>query len=351
MRVKSIKIKNFMSFKDFAWESIDPALNIIVGPNGSGKTNFFNAFRIFSELLNERSSSELLSEIKGFAHFGKWGEKIELSMSVEFENKEKKIILEFIRTSLIGTLSNKGIPFDSISDEKLLGFLTVDDIADIFKGDLIAEYDFYSGRWNVRYESEAVQCMVEGDHSSYILASENGEGLIVRLREKLTEFIKANFDETQIKHVHLEQITTSIQIAGKPRAALNLTIQSNHYPMKSLSIFRNLISDTNTSRGYSLGNLFGWLLKHAFVFTDNIREMPKTNFSSKEIEDEQKNDSLDSGNIAFVLHGLKNGDLEDREKFSRIKENFKELTEGLEFDVTTKYISTSIPTGHRHDFS
>jgi len=40
-------------------------------------------------------------------------------------------------------LSNKGIEFDLVDDKKLLGFLTVDDIADFFKGDLIAEYDFY----------------------------------------------------------------------------------------------------------------------------------------------------------------------------------------------------------------
>jgi len=72
-----------------------------------------------------------------------------------------------------------------------------------------------------------------------------------------------------------------------------------------------------------VGNLFGWLLRHAFVFTDNIREMPKTNYSSKEIEDEQMNDSMDSENIAFLLHGLKNGDLEDRKKFSKIKETLK----------------------------
>jgi len=174
---------------------------------------------------------------------------------------------------------------------------------------------------------------------------------MVRLREKFKEFIKSNFDEAKIKHVNLEQISTNIQWNGKLREALSLTIQSNHYPMKSMTVFRNLISDTNTSRGYSLGNLFGWLLRNAFVFTDNIREMPKTNYSSKEIEDEQKNVSIGSRNIAFVLHGLKNGSLEDRGNFSRIKENFKELTEGLEFDITAKYISNPIQTGRHYDFN
>jgi len=49
------------------------------------------------------------------------------------------------------------------------------------------------------------QCLVEGNYSGYLLASENGEGLMVKLREKFTEFIKSNFDETKIKHVNLEQ--------------------------------------------------------------------------------------------------------------------------------------------------
>jgi len=69
--------------------------------------------------------------------------------------------------------------------------------------------------------------------------------------------------------------------------------------MKSLTIFRNLIGDT-TLKGLQRGNLFGWLLRHAFVFTDNIREMPKTNIHRKN-EDEQMNDSMDSEILHFCF--------------------------------------------------
>ena len=351
MRIKKIKIKNFMSFKDFAWENIDSKLNLIVGPNGSGKTNFFNAFRIFSESLNDRNSSELLDEIKNFAHLGNRNEKIKISMSVEFENEEKNIILAFVWASLFNTLSNRPMQFDSVDEGMLRGFLTVDDIADFFKGDLIGEYDFYSNRWDVRYESETFQCLVDGGYPSYMLASENDGGLIVKLREKFTEFIKTNFKETQNQQSYVEQITTNIQIKGKTSTALNLSIHPNQNNLKPLTIFRNLIGDTNTSKSYNLRSLFGCFLNHAIIFNENFRELPKTNFSSKEIEDEQNNDSINSKNIAFVLHGLKNGNLVNREKFSRIKRNFEELTEGLQFDITAKYISNPVLTGRHHDFN
>src|SRR5580692_1789772 len=110
MRVKTIKIKNFMSFKDFVWDGINPSLNILVGPNGSGKTNFFNAFRLIADVFNDRSSSEIVNGINGFAHLGNQKEPISISMRVEFEGLEKEIILAFFRASLTSTLSNTNIP-------------------------------------------------------------------------------------------------------------------------------------------------------------------------------------------------------------------------------------------------
>src|SRR6185369_4582165 len=41
----------------------------------------------------------------------------------------------------------------------------------------------------------------------------------------------------------------------------------------------------------------------------------------------------------------------NREKFSRIQENFKELTEGLDFDITAKYITNPIQTSQRHNYT
>lgn len=46
MGIKSVQLKEYKSIKDtgkFEWTPI----NILIGPNGSGKTNFINFFKFF----------------------------------------------------------------------------------------------------------------------------------------------------------------------------------------------------------------------------------------------------------------------------------------------------------------
>jgi ABC-type nitrate/sulfonate/bicarbonate transport system ATPase subunit len=43
MRIDAIHLDHWLSYETFAWEELDPHLNVIVGPNGVGKTNLFHA--------------------------------------------------------------------------------------------------------------------------------------------------------------------------------------------------------------------------------------------------------------------------------------------------------------------
>lgn len=348
MRIKGLKIKNFLSFSDFEWKNIDPNLNIIVGPNGSGKTNLFNAFRVFSDLLNYSNSSELLGQIKNFAHLGNQNEPIELSMNIDFEENEKKIILVYIRACLIDSVSSRGFQFDSLPDEVMRNFLTMDDIAELFQGNLIVEYDFYSSRWNIRYEAETYQWVIDGNYSGNLVAQENGEGLAIRLRDKFKTFLKTHFTEQHYQQ-YADQVGTKISSGTKTVDAIQLSLNSGNSYLKSVVIFRNLINASDDTRGYSLRNFFGWLLNHGFVFTDNIRDFPKTNYSSDEIDGALKNDSINSKNIAFLLHRLKNGNLNERERFGKIQGNFKTLTEGWDFDISSNLISEPIQANRTHN--
>ncbi len=45
MQIDGVHIKNFLPFDTFGWSGLDPHLNIIVGLNGSGKTNLLHVLR------------------------------------------------------------------------------------------------------------------------------------------------------------------------------------------------------------------------------------------------------------------------------------------------------------------
>jgi putative ATP-dependent endonuclease of OLD family len=51
MKIKSIEMKNFLSFSDTKINFKDD-LNLIVGPNESGKTNIFRAVTFLWDLIN-----------------------------------------------------------------------------------------------------------------------------------------------------------------------------------------------------------------------------------------------------------------------------------------------------------
>ena len=52
MRIDGIHIKNFLSFNTLEWLNLDQHLNIIVGPNGSGKTNLIQTLRAVKDVVN-----------------------------------------------------------------------------------------------------------------------------------------------------------------------------------------------------------------------------------------------------------------------------------------------------------
>jgi AAA domain len=65
VRVERIAVKNFLSFKDFVWDSPDTALNLIVGPNDAGKSNLLRAVRVVRDALDQWGSR---GQWEGSAH-------------------------------------------------------------------------------------------------------------------------------------------------------------------------------------------------------------------------------------------------------------------------------------------
>ncbi len=84
--IKSIKLTNFYSFKDTTIK-INHNLNILVGINGSGKSNFFKAIQLLKEGVAGRGLQELILEewggIDEIFFKGNKGEKLSNSIGLE----------------------------------------------------------------------------------------------------------------------------------------------------------------------------------------------------------------------------------------------------------------------------
>jgi predicted ATPase len=62
---RSVRLQNFFSFADET-VALNPGLNLLVGINGSGKSNLLNAFRLLYEGLKPGGLPKLMQEWGGF---------------------------------------------------------------------------------------------------------------------------------------------------------------------------------------------------------------------------------------------------------------------------------------------
>jgi predicted ATPase len=81
--LKSIRLQNFKSFKDTTI-TFNAGLNVLIGLNGSGKTNVLLALKFLTECFKTNGNViKALSSIGGFENCRNWGEEND-SISFDF---------------------------------------------------------------------------------------------------------------------------------------------------------------------------------------------------------------------------------------------------------------------------
>ena len=132
IKVKNIKAKGFLSFKDVELNKLDESVNFIVGPNGGGKTNFARLFKfILKEVLDPLYFQKTIFLKKG-------SNRIELEIDVEFilspeEDKMMHIIFSIIFLKRLELLNVKKDPQDEEQNSDQVHNLHLTAIFESFK--------------------------------------------------------------------------------------------------------------------------------------------------------------------------------------------------------------------------
>src|SRR5258708_5731377 len=100
MQIHAIHIDHLLSFDTFTWEELDPNLNIIVGPNGVGKTNLFHALRAVRDALaSERTQAA--ARWANAEYQGRDADTITIALDLQFTTKwEQSLLCTFLATVL-----------------------------------------------------------------------------------------------------------------------------------------------------------------------------------------------------------------------------------------------------------
>ena len=87
MHIKSVTIQGFKSYSDkVVIGPFDPGHNVVVGRNGSGKSNFFSAIEF---VLLADSSTLKAEQQRALLHEGSGPRPITASVEILFDNKDR----------------------------------------------------------------------------------------------------------------------------------------------------------------------------------------------------------------------------------------------------------------------
>jgi structural maintenance of chromosome 3 (chondroitin sulfate proteoglycan 6) len=91
MHIKNIVISGFRSYRDQAFqEELSPKHNVVVGRNGSGKSNFFAAIQF---VLSEKFSNLSAAERKDLFHAGAGRPLLAVFVEIIFDNSDGRIVI------------------------------------------------------------------------------------------------------------------------------------------------------------------------------------------------------------------------------------------------------------------
>src|SRR5260370_4048419 len=342
MRIDGFHIKNFLSFDALDWTNLDPHINIIVGPNGSGKTNLIHALRAVKDIIN--TNPEQKSLWSQSAYRGSHQVVIEIELDVRFTEKwEKDLLSTFLAAALCNNnvitdafnrLSSAGtqIQLDrETAHIQLAGYLqervSPEDIEWLFAGRLVIVYRGV-GIWTFWYESRpnTQPFRITLDGFSFYDDSALDRYLPILLSKQ-----DRNTREDDILLYGISMIT--------PRH--RLLVEYSSTPLATHQALERLIGiPLKSDRFYNPAFVFHLLLERALVFSDNIRSHPLYKFTYDDLH-VQPVDLSSGEQLARFLFLMKNGSEAKRQQYKAIHELFFKIT-GRSFDVGFDQSATSV---------
>jgi hypothetical protein len=362
MQIHAIHIDHFLSFDTFAWEGLDPHLNVIVSPNGSGKTNLFHALRAVRDALSpERAQATARWADAG--HQGTNTDTITIALDLQFTTAwEQGLLCTFLATVLcdqqviqqtITTATSRNLDTNSL--RRFAAWvqeqLHPKDIFWLFSGRLVVTYVGREG-WQCQYEARPGKPLFQLDltgggtlfgHAEHNpqTSTQNWGTLFAAWRNSLTEREREQLDngltgaspEGEFPVPNLSRLPD--WVSSQHGVALQIEDQMRIVDPTTLATRRALTLATQVSPGpqesFGMRFIFRHLLDQALVFTDNVRLLPQRTFIARDLLT-QPLDLSNGKELARFLFRKKNGNPRDRKLYADIWKLFVEMTR-REFDI------------------
>ena len=369
MQINAMYINHFLSFEKFAWEGLDQHLNVIVVPNGAGKSNLFHALRAVRDALSIDRTQATARWIDA-KYQGSDADTITISLDLQFTTaSEQRMLCVFLATLLcdqreisqiVTTTTKRNVDPNRLRQFAawMLEHVRPDDVSWLFSGRLTVTRSGSWG-WQCTYESLPGKSKFQIDltsgetlfgHAEHSpqTSTQNWGPLFIAWRNHLTEQERTQLDQglTDVTSEasfpkpdfsHLPDWVSSQQGIG-----LQIGDQTQIVDPATLATRRAFASAMQFSlepgRYIGMRFVFQRLLDHTLVFTDNVRLLPRSTFLAKNLL-AQPLDLSNGEELARFLYCKKNRKDQDRKQYAAIQEMFWRMTNRT-FDVVLGSVTT-----------
>ncbi len=362
MQIHAIHIHHLLSFDTFDWEKLDPHLNVIVGPNGVGKTNLFHALRAVRDAL----SSERAQATGRWANAGHQGtdtDTLTIALELQFTSAWEQHLLRAFLTAVlcdqqdiqqtITTATQRGLDPDSLKRFAawVQEHLRPESLSWLFSGRLIVTHAGRQG-WRCQYEAlpgrPAFRLDLTGGGTLFGQAAHNSQtatqnwgSLFAAWHTSLTEQERGQLDngltgatpEGEFPVPNLSRLPD--WVSSQQGVALQIVDQMQIVDPTTLATRRALTLTAQVSpepqESFGMRFIFRHLLDRSLVFTDNVRLLPQRTFVARDLLTQQID--LSSGEqLAPFLFRKQNGNAADRKQYIAVRDLFARMTD-RQFDV------------------
>ena len=363
MKLKSLLIRNFLSFGEEAQHLEFDSFNLIVGPNNSGKTNVLRTLSLVGKLFEDRAF-----DVIPYYHRGDLNREFKVEIEVQFDQEEREALSDYITcASLIEKLQITGKE-DSNALNDLKEAMILQHGRKVFDRLFDAVSLEVLGKRQVVYPFE-IRIKLAGDERELFI---HPYGIITREPTSPHSYTSWNFAQILFDEIRLsnpDKVSDFLSFKAKERPAFE------YAPASVFELISRKLEATSPSAisigGFEFNNFeaaFGDLLefrrlrnflrKRSFrkesanlydvistiynsslVITSDIRSRSSACLlSSNEMEMLETEFYYMTGKeLPLILFKLKNtSDPRQRRRYREILRRFAEISNGLEFDVTVQ---------------
>lgn len=348
MRLTRIEAHEMFSFGTLVLNDLPEQTLVVVGPNGSGKTNLLRLVEVALAAI-ERSATSSMDAYHSLSRFGAARRFEATSTSVSSirvgiaitEKWESKLLLGFVRAAIMTSILRDNP--SGLDESHLLAWINdigADALTPLTQGEIVTDLiDTTLGQWTLGYEFD-----VNGESFRWVLEGAPSAGSIVRVsdvRPGVSNYgfaQKLDLDEDRAPKKPFA-FADLLPLTGEARS-LSLDGSANpvREPVRDWAALAGIPIAEMQGRSYSFAWVLRTLLARGLNLLGDFRQPPANEYSVAETGFDPS--PADGSRLPVRLFRLKNGNPDERAQFAASQELFTRLT-GLEFEIT---LATSTST-------